>query len=507
MTVRTRIAPSPTGDPHVGTAYIALFNYCFAKQHGGEFLLRIEDTDQTRSTKESEDAILEALRWVGLSWDEGPDVGGPKGPYRQSERTALYVEHAQKLLDSGHAFYSFITSDELTALRAAQKERGDSFIGYRGDQDLALTPDEIQAKLDAGVPHTIRLKIPDGEVVVVHDRLRDDIEISSDTFDAQVLIKEDGFPTYHLANVVDDHHMGITHVIRGEEWISSTPKHVLLYQAFGWEPPEFIHMPLLRNLDKSKLSKRKNPTSILYYERAGVLPEALLNFLGTMGWSMPDGAEKFTLDEMVASFDIDRISLGGPVFDGKKLNALNGDYIRELDLDDLAARVAGWMFNPERLKPILAMLQKRMDSFTDMHSYAEHFFTLTPEYEADALAHKKLDDDQVLRVLLFGQWRLEEIRSWNATTLYEEVKLLATAMGIKLGPFCAPHYVAMSGRASASPLFDSWEALGPDISRARIRVAVERKNGQPLGKKATGRLQKEYRVVRAKIEELRAERG
>ncbi|MDY7026521.1 MAG: glutamate--tRNA ligase, partial [Pseudomonadota bacterium] len=324
-TVRTRIAPSPTGDPHVGTAYIALFNYCFAKQHGGEFILRIEDTDQKRSTAESEQAILDSLKWMGLQWDEGPDIGGEYGPYRQSERKALYASYAMQLVESGHAYFCFRTPEELDAIRAARVEAGLN-PGIKGD--LALPEEQVQQRLAANEPYVIRMKVPDEGVCVIEDGLRGTIEVEWSQVDHQILLKSDGMPTYHLANVVDDHLMKITHVIRGEEWISSAPKHFLLYQYFGWEMPKLTHMPLLRNPDKSKLSKRKNPTSIHFYQRMGFMPEAVMNYLGRMGWSMPDEREKFTLDEMVAEFDIQRVSLGGPVFDVEKLRWLNGQWLR-----------------------------------------------------------------------------------------------------------------------------------------------------------------------------------
>ena len=286
-----------------------MFNYCFARQHGGQFILRIEDTDQTRSTPESEKAILDALRWVGLDWDEGPDVGGPHGPYRQSERMDIYKGYAEQLVAEGKAFYCFMTADELSVEREAQLAAGEA-PRYAG-KSLSLSEDEVKAKLAAGESHVIRMKIPESGLCVFSDRLRGEVEIPWDQVDMQILLKSDGMPTYHLANVVDDHLMGITHVIRGEEWIPSAPKHQLLYQYFGWDMPELIHMPLLRNPDKSKLSKRKNPTSILFYRRYGIMAEALLNYLGRMGYSFEDEREVFSLDQMIEQFDISRVSLGG----------------------------------------------------------------------------------------------------------------------------------------------------------------------------------------------------
>ncbi|MFV0277150.1 MAG: glutamate--tRNA ligase, partial [Parahaliea sp.] len=365
MTVRTRVAPSPTGDPHVGTAYVALFNLCFARAHGGQFLLRIEDTDQVRSTPESERVILDSLRWLGLEWDEGPDIGGPHGPYRQSERRDIYAEYAHQLVAQGQAFVCYRTGEELDALREARREAGNATA--LKPSDLQLPEDEVARREAAGAPSVIRMMVPqEGGRCEIDDMLRGTIELDWSMVDAQVLLKSDGLPTYHLANVVDDHLMGITHVLRGEEWINSAPKHKLLYQYFGWEMPKLCHLPLLRNPDKSKLSKRRNPTSILYYQRMGFLPEALLNYLGRMGWSMPDEREKFSLAEMREHFDIQRVSLGGPIFDMEKLRWLNGLWIREdLDTEQLARRLTDWAFNGDNLRKVLPHAQQRMETLSD----------------------------------------------------------------------------------------------------------------------------------------------
>src|SRR5690554_405305 len=387
MTVRTRIAPSPTGDPHVGTAYIALFNLCFARQHGGQFILRIEDTDQVRSTRESEEDILKALRWLGLEWDEGPDVGGAYGPYRQSERKDIYKQYAQELVGNGHAFYCFRAPEELEAIREERRAQGLN-PGIKGD--LELPADEVKRRLEAGDPYVIRMKVPDDGACVIDDLLRGTIEIEWSQVDMQVLLKADGMPTYHLANVVDDRLMGITHVIRGEEWINSAPKHQLLYRYFGWDMPELCHMPLLRNPDKSKLSKRKNPTSISFYQAMGYLPEAVLNYLGRMGWSMPDEEEKFSLAQMIASFDIDNVHLGGPVFDREKLDWLNGRWIRE-DLDDnqFADRVAEWALNRDNLMRIIPLIRGRVEKFTDIAPLTTFLFSGFPPLSAESFAHSK----------------------------------------------------------------------------------------------------------------------
>ena len=331
--VRVRIAPSPTGDPHVGTAYIGLFNYAFAKHNQGDFLLRIEDTDRTRFSGDSEQQIFDSMKWLGLNYDEGPDVGGDKGPYRQSERFHIYKEYAEKLVEKGEAYYCFCTSERLQKLRDRQVAMKQA-PGYDG-HCRNLTAEEVKSKLEAGEAYVIRLRMPYEGETIVKDELRGNIIFENSKIDDQVLLKSDGFPTYHLANIVDDYLMGITHVIRAEEWIASTPKHIQLYKAFGWEEPKWYHMPLLRNADKTKISKRKNPVSLNYYREEGYLREGLLNFLALMGWSLGGDKEIFTLDEMIENFSFDRISLGGPVFDLVKLGWVNNHHMRLKDIDEI----------------------------------------------------------------------------------------------------------------------------------------------------------------------------
>lgn len=494
MTVRTRIAPSPTGDPHLGTAYIALFNLCFARQFGGEFILRIEDTDQARSTGESEQMILDSLRWLGLTWDEGPDVGGSCGPYRQSERLGIYQQHARQLVDAGHAFYCFATTEELDEMRREQMARGET-PKYDG-RGLRLSQEEVRSRLEAGTPYVIRMKVPEEGACTFRDRLRGTIEIPWSQVDMQILMKADGMPTYHLANVVDDHLMGITHVIRGEEWINSAPKHQLLYQYFGWEMPELCHMPLLRNPDKSKLSKRKNPTSINYYRAMGYLPEAVLNYLGRMGWSMPDESEKFSLAQMISHFDIGNVHLGGPVFDVEKLDWLNGCWIREdLNEEQFADRVAGWALNRENLVRVIPLIKERVEKFTDIAPMVAFLFSGAPRISTGDFDNKRLDPETMVSILQFCSWRLDTLRHWQRDELYKELNQLATAMELKLKDFLAPLFIAIAGSPSSPPLFDAMAILGPDMVRARLRHAIEVAGG--VSKKQAKRLEKEYQQLSA----------
>ena len=491
-TVKTRIAPSPTGDPHVGTAYIALFNMCFAHQHGGKFVLRIEDTDQARSTEKSEAGILEALRWLGLDWDEGPGQEGDCGPYRQSERGPIYQQHIEQLLQDGHAFHCFCTPQRLDELRRQQMESRQQ-PGYDG-HCLNLDASEIAKRIADGEEHVIRMKVPVEGESVFEDMLRGEVAISWAQTDMQVLIKSDGLPTYHFANVVDDHLMGITHVIRGEEWINSTPKHVLLYEYFGWEKPQFCHMPLLRNPDKSKLSKRKNPTSIGYYQAMGYLPEALLNYLGMMGWSLPSGEEKFSLEQMKDAFDINRVSLGGPIFDIEKLDWLNGKYIRE-DLDDetfLQAFLV-WAGRQGRLSQIAPLVKQRVERFSDVADIGAFFFSADVDISPASFEHKSLDAEQCKRILQFTLWKLEQQQNWGRDDIEASLVQLSASLNLKIRDFLFPVFVAVSGRAASVSVMDAIAILGLDIIRARLRSALAVLGG--ISKKQAKNLDKEFQSL------------
>ena len=482
MTVRVRIAPSPTGDPHVGTAYVALFNHVWARRNGGRFVLRIEDTDQQRSTPESEAAIMRSLRWLGLQWDEGPDVGGDFGPYRQSERTAQYTEHADRLLADGHAYRCFCTADRLAELRKAQMAAKENF-GYDGHcRDLASA--ETTRRAEAGEPFVVRLRFPDEGETVVADGLRGDIAIPNSQIDDQVLLKSDGFPTYHLANVVDDRLMEITDVIRAEEWISSTPKHLRLYEAFGWEPPRFWHLPLLRNADRSKISKRKNPVSLDYYERIGILPEAMVNFLGLLGWSMPDEREIFSVPEMVEAFSFKRVGLAGPVFNLEKLEWLNGQYIRASEPAELADRVLDAYLTPDRLRELMPLVRERitrLDQFVPMVAYMLGGGDLDFPWE-DLIPRRKFKGtvEDVREALLESAELLDSVRPWTAEALEAALRGLATTKGWKAGHLFAPVRTAVTGRQATPPLFDTMVAIGGPLCRARVRQAAERLEGKTL---------------------------
>lgn len=471
--VRTRVAPSPTGDPHVGTAYVALMNYCFAKAHGGEFLLRIEDTDRARSTRESERAILDSLHWCGLSWDEGPDIGGPHGPYRQSERSAIYARYIDELLDAGNAFKCFCTSERLEEMRVAQRA---AKVPPRYD-GLCLTysSDETARREANGDPFVVRLKVPNDGVCIVEDVRRGKIEFEWKSVDMQVLMKSDGLPTYHLANVIDDHLMEITHVIRGEEWVSSAPKHLLLYRYFGWDAPVLMHLPLLRNPDKSKLSKRKNPTSILFYQRMGYLPEALMNFLGLLANAAHEGEDEIlSLDALVARFSLEHVPLGGPVFDVKKLDWLNGRYIREsLDQDAFMQRVRAWAFTPERAAKIAAIAQPRIERLSDLGPLLDFLFAGRLNLRIETLRAGRLDDTQLREAFQSALTNLDALREWNVVEIEALLKRVSQAVEAKFRDVVRPFYVAITGNPTSVPLYDAMEILGRDLVRERLRHALE----------------------------------
>lgn len=472
--VRVRIAPSPTGQPHVGTAYVALFNMAFARNHGGQFILRIEDTDRERSRPQHETAILEALRWLGISWDEGPDVGGPHGPYRQSERLSLYQAHGADLLRSGHAYRCFCTPGRLAEMRELQRVQKVS--GGYDRRCRSIAEDESEARAGRGEPHVIRLKMPTEGTTVVPDLLRTSPSPAFENaqIDDQVLLKSDGFPTYHLAAVVDDHHMGITHVIRAEEWLSSTPKHLFLYECFGWKSPIFCHLPLLRNNDKSKISKRKNPTSLTYYRRMGFLPEAILNFLALMGWAMPDGRELFSLEEFIQAFELERVSLGGPVFSMDKLKWLNGRYIREvLSREELLQRlVQSPVLDEAYLRKLMPLVYERIDVLTDFFKIGDFFLTGYLEHSPALLLKSGAAKPEVEKLLKTLLKALSDVTDWDLAELERITRTQAESTGWKSPDAFMILRIALSGRGQSPPLFETLDALGRDMVLDRLRQVL-----------------------------------
>jgi glutamyl-tRNA synthetase len=484
--VRVRIAPSPTGDPHVGTAYIGLINYLFARQRNGKFVLRIEDTDRARFVPTSEQEIFNSLRWLGLTWDEGPDVGGPYGPYRQSERTDIYREHVEILLSNGTAYRAFEHPEELEALRQRQiaARLPPRYDGAHRD----LTQQQIDAYLAEGRTYVVRMKVPLGETTF-RDELRGDITFDHNNVDDQVLMKSDGFPTYHLANVVDDHLMGITDVIRAEEWISSTPKHVLLYQAFGWQLPRFWHMPLLRNLDKSKISKRKNPVSLIYYRQAGYLPEAMINFLGLMGGGMPaatdaEAAAKssttpakssetdiFTLTGMVARFRMETIRLGGPVFDLTKLKWLNGEYLRALTPEAFYAALRSNVLSDAYLTQIAALIQTRIETLTQFGDLTHFFFAddILPTQEIFLPKKRTLEETLTFAADQLATLEALQSEAWTIAALEPALKTLGEEKSWSVKENFMLLRAILTGSTMSPPLLESMIVFGKARTLDRLR--------------------------------------
>lgn len=468
---RVRIAPSPTGDPHIGTAYIGLFNYVFAKKNGGKFIIRIEDTDRTRYRAQSEEQIFAALKWFGLEWDEGPDKGGPHGPYKQSERLPLYKEEVWNLVKSGNAYPCFCTVARLEDLRKLQSANKTA-PGY--DRHCReLPPDYAKEQVDKGTPHTIRFKSPREGKTSFKDELRGKVEFENAGLDDLVLLKADGFPTYHLASVVDDHHMKITDVIRGEEWISSTPKHILLYQAFGWTPPTFTHLNLLRNNDKSKISKRKNPTSILYYQRKGILPAALRNFLALMGWSLGGDQEVFSTQQMIDAFTWDRFSLGGPIFDLKKLLWMNSLYMKELSDDAYIAKLRETIFPDEYLKKILPLVRDRVNAFEEFFPQTALFFGGDVTFNDQPLVPDGRTPKEIGTWLTEVMELLEAAEDWEVATLKTIIENYAKSKELKNPELFMPIRIAVAGSKISPPLFETMSVLGKEMVRRRVRLAVD----------------------------------
>ena len=489
MSTRTRIAPSPTGDPHVGTAYQALFNYVFAHQNGGQFIVRIEDTDRNRLVKGALEGILDMLEWLNLPPHESPTVGGPHAPYIQSERAEKHRQYAQQLVDVGKAYLSFETPEELEEMRAAAAARGDEYGGY-DRRYRTLDPLEAQKRADGGESYVVRLKVPLEGETVVQDLLRGAVTFKNSELDDKILLKSDGFPTYHLAAMCDDFDMGITHVIRAEEWLVSTPIHIQIYRAFGWPEPQWIHTPWLLGDGGKKLSKRTGDVSVKSYRAKGVLPEALLNYLGMMGWSMPEevgtrpghGRELFSVQDMEEHFSWERVSLGGSIFDFAKLKWLNGKYIREvLSLEELASRLHAYLLenslleNGETLelnttfRQVVKMLTPRMDLFSEFMAKTHYFWSEDFEYTEKARGVLE-SSREVLSDLLE---RLSTLENFSPEVTHDFFQAYALEKGIKLGKVMPPLRAAVAGTLESPEMGPMLEALGKEKVLARVRRALE----------------------------------
>ena len=461
-TVRTRIAPSPTGFPHIGTIYQVLIDFSYAHKFSGKFILRLEDTDRTRFVEGAEEVIYNSLSWFHLNPDESPVVGGPYKPYRQSERLDIYKKYAEELLQKGHAYYCFCTRERLEQMRKDQEAHHQSPMYDK--TCLKLTQAQVAENLKNGMQHTMRMKVPEHEKIIVHDLLSGDIEFDSDVIDHQVIMKSDGFPTYHFAVVVDDHLMEITHVFRGKEWISSTPKHVLLYQYFGWDMPVHAHLPLILNEDgKGKLSKRHGHASVDYYRNLGYLPAAVLNYLSNIVWNHPEGKEIYSIDEFIKLFDITQITSQAPRFDLKKLDWVNGQYIRATPDGELLALLkkfdAKLAFVPDdKLLPIIRISKERIHNLSEFASLAGFFFEKPTQFE------QPLKGD----ILEIGKNAIQSV-DWNHDAMEKAIREAAEKANLKARDVFMELRVAVTGKTVGPPLLESLEILGREETLARLQ--------------------------------------
>lgn len=486
--VRVRFAPSPTGLLHIGGLRTALYNYLFARNRGGKFILRIEDTDQERYVDGAEEDILESLEWAGLEYDEGVRKGGPHDPYRQSERKALYKQYADQLLEKGYAYIAFDSPDEIEAMRRRMEAQG--VIGAKYDastrtqmsNSLTLPEEEVKRRLESGQDYVVRLKVPRGESVRFDDLIRGSVTFESSVVDDQVLIKSDGMPTYHLANVVDDHLMGVTHVIRGEEWLPSTPKHILLYQFLGWTPPQWAHLPLILSPEGGKLSKRSAdkigiPVSVRQYRDAGYEPQALVNFLAFLGWNPGTEQEIFSLDELVEAFTIERVGSSGVQFNLDKLHWYNQQYLRRLSPEELTKRVRpfiekhGFTASDEYVREVAILIQERITLAEDVALSSPYFFVDPESYEEQGVK-KRWKEDSAELVTAFAD-RLEHLEVFESEQIEQSLRELAEARGVGTGRIIHPTRIAVSGVSFGPSLFHMMAVLGKETCRRRMYRAAE----------------------------------
>ena len=479
MNVRTRFAPSPTGYMHVGNLRTALYTYLWARRNGGKFILRIEDTDQEREVPGAVDLIYKSLKIAGLSHDEGPDIGGPCGPYVQSERKDMYLPYARQLIESGHAYYCFCTRERLEEARAEAEKKGETF---KYDKHcLHMSREEIQRRLDAGEPYVIRQNIPTTGKAGFDDVIYGHVEVDCDTLDDNILIKADGLPTYNFANVIDDHLMGITHVMRGNEYLSSAPKYNLLYEAFGWQPPVYVHLtPVMANAQR-KLSKRKGDPSFEDLLNEGYLTDAIINYLVLLGWSPRGEREFYTLKELEECFDLEGLSKSPSIFDTVKLNWFNAEYIRKLDPEKYLELATPWLnktLDPEKFDyhRLGELLQSRTEVFNQLPGMVE-FLAKMPEFENDLYVNKKQKTtlDVARQALAFVKPVLESIENWTEAEIHDRVMEAIPASGMKNGQVLWPLRIAISGQLSTpGGAFEIAYLLGKEETLKRLSASMEK---------------------------------
>ena len=486
--VRVRFAPSPTGDPHIGNLRTALFNWLFARHHGGSFILRVEDTDQKRYSAGALGKIQDSLRWLGLDWDEGPDVGGPHAPYFQSQRRDIYCEVAQRLVEEGSAYNCYCTPERLDELRRSKKGSKDA-RGYDG-RCRDLDPAARRGAEAQGIVPAVRFKMPQDGETAFHDIIRGEVVWRNDLLDDHILLKSDGYPTYHLANVVDDHLMDISHVMRAEEWLSSTPRHVQLYRALGYTPPVFAHLPIILGPDRSKLSKRHGAASALQYRTDGFLPEAMVNFMALLGWSLDDKTEVMSREMLVQSFSAERIVRSAAIFDMEKLQWMNGLYIRQMSTEELADAMAPYLEKdlPEECVPVdrdyllklAPLLQERvrtlgggLDNPGSVAEAASYFFLDNVHPSPEQVLDRVRDPEDAAGALKRALDIVEEAEGFDHEGLEEELRAASADMGLSASRYFGMLRVVLTGRTAAPPLFATMEALGRERCRTRLQRALD----------------------------------
>lgn len=479
MEIRTRFAPSPTGYMHIGNLRTALYEYLIAKSQGGKFILRIEDTDQGRLVEGATDVIYNTLKLTGLHHDEGPDIGGEYGPYVQSQRMGMYMKYALELIEKGQAYYCFCTKERLDSLKVSN-EKGDAFSRY-DRHCFSLSPEEIKANLDANMPFVIRQNMPTEGTTTFHDVVYGDITVDNQELDDQILIKADGFPTYNFANVVDDHLMHITHVVRGSEYLSSTPKYNLLYDAFGWPAPTYVHLPPVMRDAQNKLSKRHGDKSFEDLIKEGYLVDAIVNYIALLGWSPSDNQEIFTLKELEDTFHIEGLSKSPSIFDLKKLTWMNSEYIKAMDFEAYFQLVEPKLKEAVKnqaldIKKIAALLQKRLETLNDIPHLVD-FFDNLPEYSTELYVHKKMKttEEIALASLQATLPVLESLPIWEETAIHDSLMALVQELGVKNGQLLWPVRTALSGEpTSPGGAMELADILGKEESLRRIQVGIEK---------------------------------
>ena len=474
--IRTRIAPAPTGPCHVGIARTALFNYLFTRKHGGRFVMRLEDTDVARSRREYEEDVYDGLRWLGLNWDEGPDVGGDFGPYRQSERKEIYGAYLQKLIEGERVYPCFCTPEELQEERERRQKL--KLPPRYSRKCAALTKEQQEAAKAEGKDFSMRFRMP-GERIAFEDMIRGRVEFDGADIGDFVVVKPNGDFIFHLANVVDDIEMKITHVIRGEDHVSNTPRHIALAEALGASPPMYAHIPLILNPDRSKMSKRKDPTSVSTYRERGYLPEAMVNFLALIGWSSGTEEEVFSLDELVERFSIEAVNRAGAIFDIEKLNWLNGCYIRKLPLEKLEEKLSGYLpgVDPGYLRQIVPLIQERLKRLEEVVPLTDFFFREGLEYDSGLLVAKKHSAEESKAALEEVLARISGLAEFSVEALEEALRSLVDELGWKTGHLFMIIRVAVTGSTATPPLFQTMSVLGKERCVARIGRAIEKLSG------------------------------